>query len=98
MILLYNSYRLVAMAEGNHTFPSRTRPLSPPAPMVLGPQGPGRVGRRQAVLKKYLLQKLSDDDKIISCQEKSNILYLENWIRKYMKHPKRIEFNKLTFV
>ncbi|WP_222126009.1 hypothetical protein, partial [Paenibacillus xylanexedens] len=26
----------------------RTRPLSPLAPMVLGPQGPGRVGRRQA--------------------------------------------------
>ena len=40
--------RLVVMAEGNHTFPSRTRPLSPPAPMVLGPQGHGRVGRRQA--------------------------------------------------
>lgn len=39
---------LVAMAEGFHTYPSRTRPLSPPAPMVLGPQGPGRVGRRQA--------------------------------------------------
>jgi hypothetical protein len=36
------------MAEGNHAFPYRTRPLSPPAPMVLGPQGPGRVGRRQA--------------------------------------------------
>ena len=40
--------RLVAIAEGFHTYPSRTRPLSPPAPMVLGPQGPGRVGRRQA--------------------------------------------------
>ncbi|MCP3775348.1 hypothetical protein NLX71_18930, partial [Paenibacillus sp. MZ04-78.2] len=26
----------------------RTRTLSLPAPMVLGPQGPGRVGRRQA--------------------------------------------------
>ncbi|MCC3378160.1 hypothetical protein, partial [Paenibacillus farraposensis] len=26
-------------------------PLSPPAPMVLGPQGPGRVGRRQAISK-----------------------------------------------
>jgi hypothetical protein len=25
----------VAMAEGKHPFPSRTRPLSPPAPMVL---------------------------------------------------------------
>ena len=47
-----SDYRLVAMAEGNHTFPSRTRPLSPPAPMVLGPQGPGRVGRCQAVITK----------------------------------------------
>src|SRR5690606_40293196 len=27
--------RLVAIAEGNHAYPSRTRPLSPPAPMVL---------------------------------------------------------------
>ena len=24
-----------------------------------------------------------------------NTLYLENWIRKYMKHPKRIEFKHL---
>jgi hypothetical protein len=39
---------LVMMAEGNHAYPSRTRPLSLPAPMVLGPQGPGRVGRCQA--------------------------------------------------
>jgi hypothetical protein len=40
---------LVMMAEGIHTYPSRTRPLSPPAPMVLGAQAPGRVGRRQAI-------------------------------------------------
>ncbi|WP_231124514.1 hypothetical protein, partial [Paenibacillus polymyxa] len=32
-----------------------TRPLSPPAPMVLGPQGPGRVGRRQAQKKSTAL-------------------------------------------
>ena len=50
------SIRLVAMAEGIHAFPSRTRPLSPPAPMVLGPQGPGRVGRRQAGAAKHLIQ------------------------------------------
>jgi hypothetical protein len=43
-----HNIRLVSMAEGSHAYPSRTRPLSPPAPMVLGPQGPGRVGRRQA--------------------------------------------------
>src|SRR5690606_10925541 len=42
---------LVTMAEGIHAFPSRTRPLSPPAPMVLGPQGPGRVGRCQAICR-----------------------------------------------
>ncbi len=40
--------RLVMMAEGNHAYPSRTRTLSLPASMVLGPQGPGRVERRQA--------------------------------------------------
>jgi hypothetical protein len=40
--------RLVMMAEGNHAFPSRTRPLSPPAQRVLEPQGSGRVGRCQA--------------------------------------------------
>ena len=44
-----NLERLVAMAEGFHTYPSRTRPLSPLAPMVLGPKGPGRVGSRQAI-------------------------------------------------
>ena len=38
----------VAMAEGSHPFPFRTRKLSPPAPMVLGSRGPGRVGRRRA--------------------------------------------------
>jgi hypothetical protein len=36
------------MAEGTHAFPSRTRPLSPPASMVLEPQGSGRVERCQA--------------------------------------------------
>ena len=35
------------MAEGSHPFPFRTRKLSPPAPMVLGSRGPGRVGRRR---------------------------------------------------
>ena len=39
--------RLVAIAEGFHAYPYRTRPLSLPAPMVLGPKGP-RVGGRQA--------------------------------------------------
>lgn len=36
------------MAKGSHLFPSRTQKLSPSAPMVLGRQRPGRVGRRQA--------------------------------------------------
>src|SRR5215831_9131414 len=38
------------MARGKHLFPFRTEPLSPSAPMVLGPQGPGRVGRRRFLL------------------------------------------------
>src|SRR4030088_2427305 len=37
----------VALARGKHLFPFRTEPLSPSAPMVLGSQGPGRVGRRR---------------------------------------------------
>ena len=35
----------VAIAEGPHPFPFRTRKLSPPAPMVLQPRCCGRVGR-----------------------------------------------------
>ena len=34
------------MAEGKHPFPSRTRQLSPPAPMILAGQLVGKVGRR----------------------------------------------------
>ena len=34
------------IAAGIHLFPFRTEKLSPPAPMVLGGQPPGRVGRR----------------------------------------------------
>src|SRR4029077_3214671 len=41
----------VAMARGKHLFPFRTEQLSPSAPMVLGPQGPGRVGRRRFLLQ-----------------------------------------------
>jgi hypothetical protein len=37
----------VAFAWGKHLFPFRTEQLSPTAPMVLGSQGPGRVGRRR---------------------------------------------------
>src|SRR6476469_1529849 len=37
----------VALARGKHLFPFRTEKLSPSAPMVLGPRGPGRVGRRR---------------------------------------------------
>src|SRR4029078_5590049 len=37
----------VAIAWGKHLFPFRTEKLSPTAPMVLGPHGPGRVGRRR---------------------------------------------------
>ena len=39
----------VALARGKHLFPFRTEKLSPSAPMVLGSQGPGRVGRRRFI-------------------------------------------------
>ena len=39
----------VAIARGIHLFPFRTEPLSLSAPMVLGPRGPGRVGRRRSL-------------------------------------------------
>ena len=37
----------MALAWGKHLFPFRTEQLSPTAPMVLVPQGTGRVGRRR---------------------------------------------------
>ena len=37
------------MSEGSHPFPSRTRKLSPPEPMVLRGKPRGRVGRCRAV-------------------------------------------------
>ena len=47
---------LVIIAEGQHPFPFRIRPLSLPAPMVLAGQLAGRVGRRQLIFyKKSLL-------------------------------------------
>ena len=42
----------VVMARGKHLFPFRTEQLSPSAPMVLGPQGPGRVGRRRIIFER----------------------------------------------
>src|ERR1019366_6867021 len=42
----------VAMARGKHLFPFRTEQLSPSAPMVLGSQEPGRVGRRRFYVRK----------------------------------------------
>jgi hypothetical protein len=39
----------VALARGIHLFPFRTEKLSLSAPMVLGPSGPGRVGRRRLI-------------------------------------------------
>ena len=39
----------MAIAAESHPFPSRTRKLSPPAPMVLGGIPPGRVGRRRNI-------------------------------------------------
>ena len=44
---LDNFKDLVIMPEGFHPFPYRTRKLRPPGLMILGPQGPGKVSRRQ---------------------------------------------------
>ena len=41
----------VTMPEGPHPFPSRTRKLSPPGPMILQPRGCGKVGRCRVLLK-----------------------------------------------
>src|SRR3982751_5202473 len=41
----------VVIARGPHLFPFRTEQLSPSAPMVLGSQGPGRVGRRRSFIE-----------------------------------------------
>ncbi len=38
---------LALIAAGHHPFPSRTRQLSPPAPMIADSQGSSKVGRRQ---------------------------------------------------
>src|SRR5215208_4638026 len=45
----------VVIARGPHLFPFRTEQLSPTAPMVLGPHGPGRVGRRRFLTYEPLL-------------------------------------------
>ena len=51
-----NLKHLVIMPEGYHPFPSRTRKLRPPGPMILGAQAPGKVGHRQVNKRKgYLL-------------------------------------------
>src|SRR5438270_3925230 len=42
----------MAIAKGKHLFPFRTEKLSLSAPMVLGPKGPGRVGRRRLITTK----------------------------------------------
>src|SRR3954452_22143973 len=42
------------IARGKHLFPFRTEPLSLSAPMVLGGQPPGRVGRRRSFISRPL--------------------------------------------
>jgi hypothetical protein len=46
----------VALARGKHLFPFRTEQLSLSAPMVLGSQGPGRVGRRRFFYQRAALR------------------------------------------
>jgi hypothetical protein len=43
------------MPEGPHPFPSRTRKLSPPGPMILPPQGCGTVGRCRDLYRSPLI-------------------------------------------
>ena len=40
-------FNMAIIEKRIHLFPSRTQQLSSSSPMVLGPQGPGRVGRSQ---------------------------------------------------
>lgn len=41
--------------EGLYLFPSRTEQSSPPGPMIVGPQGPAKVGRRgYSALKSFV--------------------------------------------
>ena len=47
---------LVAIAAGSHPFPFRTRPLSPPAPKILGAKASGKIGRRQNKLDRPSVQ------------------------------------------
>lgn len=42
----------VAIAEGKHPIPSRTRKLSLPAPMILSRSRDGKVGRRRELLER----------------------------------------------
>ena len=51
----YFDNSLATRASGPHSFPFRTRSLSPTAPMVLRPRGRGRVGRRRHLLMKPLI-------------------------------------------
>src|SRR5581483_148083 len=52
----------VTMAEGPHPFPFRTRPLSPPAPMILHTSG--KVGCRRVKLQ---AAPISDDRRGFFC-------------------------------
>src|SRR5690349_24730504 len=49
--LLFSNFA-VAISVGSHPFPSRTRKLSPPEPMVLHRKRCGRVGRRRIFFEK----------------------------------------------
>ena len=47
----------VAIAEGKHPFPFRTRQLSPPALMILRGRPRGKVGRRRDICLKGVSQR-----------------------------------------
>jgi hypothetical protein len=69
-VLLAQTLRLVMMAEGNHAFPSRTRPLSPPASMVLEPH-------RRSFWESRTLQSIKHNERAVLMKIKTALLICE---------------------
>ena len=65
---------VVTIAKGKHPVPSRTRQLSPSAPMVVGAQAPARVGHCQ---QSFILSKNADPQYLTA---------LAGWCTMYVLH------------
>ena len=83
------------MAERSHLFPSRTQKLSSPAPMVLGPQGPGRVGRREATIKRLDPLRIGSFFVVRAMVTKTLQLRIEQDRRDYEEQMEHCEFESL---